>query len=1155
MQPGGATVGHPVDVATGAVYTKPRDISIHGKVELGWERHYSTALLDAPPTALGPGWTTRYFATLTRDATGFALGMPQGGIDVFADPTGSVERGAIVRNVSSFQELARRGDRYVVTRWDVESGRVERYVFLAGRRGDAWPLAAIEDATGQGLDLLRDAAGRLTGIRQRLERRTLRIGYDRTGLIEAVSFLHPDGRTEPLVRYEHDRAGRLTAAYDAAGCPDRYEYDETARLTREILKDGGAFSFRYDARGRCVRTSGIDGYDEKSLKFLDAIGWTEVTDSRGNVTRYQWNGIGQVLSVMTPLGARTRTEYDEHGRIVGEIDANGASTRYEYDEAGNRRAVLRPLGRVTAYEFDENHLPITAIDPAGNVWKRWYDAACRPIASEDPLGGRWEYAYDADGNLVQITDAKGAQRRRTFSGDGVLLAQTDWEGHTTQYTSDHFGRCIERRNPLGEATRTAYDHMGNPVAISLPDGSLARYRYDCLGNLIGKTDANGFTNSYRYGTGGRLLERTDPLRRVVRYRWGSEPGHLEAIVNERHEIHTIARDAEGRIVCEQGFDGRELRFRYDAAGNCVAATNGLGEETTYVIDALGQLTMKVLPDGGTVSFTYDVCGNPVAATNASHAITFERDALGRVIREVQDGYTLEREWDAIGNPTRLETSAGYTVDYAFDRNSSTSSLTLNGRTRIAFERDALGAEVTRALPGGVELRQRFGPMSQLAAQRVTLPARRAPSIAYHLHDSAVGAFAPALVERAYRYDAAGQLTSLEDHRWGEARYLYDPAQRLIQALRETGTSERFDYDITSNIITIASTLAEQSAIEALEYAPGNRLVRQGRARFSYDGNGRRIARVEERDGEPMEWRYVWDSEDQLVSVTDPGGAEWRYTYDAFGRRLSKTGPETSTRYVWDQDVVVHEIERDAPMSSWAFEPRGFQPLYKLQGGAGFAVVCDHLGTPRELVDARGTIAWTASYTAWGERDRTAANQIDCPIRFKGQWHDPESGLSYGRFRYYDPDNGQFLSPDPAGLRGGLNLYRYVRNPVNWVDPFGLTEDDACLAKKAEEDAKRDMRADDRNLSAHDKEFYGGDGTIYLVPGSGTPSGKPYVGSADDLGVRAATATDNRDRSQAVPIGSYPIGDIPARKLAEQQAIDDNGGLKNLDNKRNEIKKK
>ncbi|PNA01249.1 type IV secretion protein Rhs, partial [Pseudomonas sp. FW305-BF6] len=64
--------------------------------------------------------------------------------------------------------------------------------------------------------------------------------------------------------------------------------------------------------------------------------------------------------------------------------------------------------------------------------------------------------------------------------------------------------------------------------------------------------------------------------------------------------------------------------------------------------------------------------------------------------------------------------------------------------------------------------------------------------------------------------------------------------------------------------------------------------------------------------------------------------------------------------------------------------------------------------------------------------------LNQPLRFQGQYFDDESGLHYNRHRYYDPDVGRYLTPDPVKLAGGLNQYRYVPNPTGWVDPLGLT---------------------------------------------------------------------------------------------------------------------
>ena len=84
--------------------------------------------------------------------------------------------------------------------------------------------------------------------------------------------------------------------------------------------------------------------------------------------------------------------------------------------------------------------------------------------------------------------------------------------------------------------------------------------------------------------------------------------------------------------------------------------------------------------------------------------------------------------------------------------------------------------------------------------------------------------------------------------------------------------------------------------------------------------------------------------------------------------------------------------------------------------------------------------WSAVYHAYGQQAFTLANQIPQPLRFQGQYHDEESGLSYNRYRYYDVSALRYLSPDPIGLAGGVNAYAYVPSPLSRVDPLGL---DGC----------------------------------------------------------------------------------------------------------------
>ena len=81
--------------------------------------------------------------------------------------------------------------------------------------------------------------------------------------------------------------------------------------------------------------------------------------------------------------------------------------------------------------------------------------------------------------------------------------------------------------------------------------------------------------------------------------------------------------------------------------------------------------------------------------------------------------------------------------------------------------------------------------------------------------------------------------------------------------------------------------------------------------------------------------------------------------------------------------------------------------------------------------------WQADYATNGEATLSSNNQITSNLRFPGQYYDSESGLYYNTRRYYDPRIGRYITQDPIGFNGGLNLYNYVDgDPFNQIDPTG-----------------------------------------------------------------------------------------------------------------------
>ena len=208
--------------------------------------------------------------------------------------------------------------------------------------------------------------------------------------------------------------------------------------------------------------------------------------------------------------------------------------------------------------------------------------------------------------------------------------------------------------------------------------------------------------------------------------------------------------------------------------------------------------------------------------------------------------------------------------------------------------------------------------------------------------------------------------------------------------------------------------------------------------FDYDGIGNHV----NQDGtvpSPGGVTYRYDVNGDLKTRIDPTRAPSMptvtYKYDALGRRVARIKGSEWTRYTYDGEDVVLDENSDGSLVYYGNGPGIDNKLWYQQGSSSpVFFLTDHLGSTRALVSSTGSIIGTMDYDSFGK----PLGQMATRYQYAGREWDPDTELYYYRARWYDPQARRFISEDPIGLDGGINLYAYVENdPINGVDPSGL----------------------------------------------------------------------------------------------------------------------
>ncbi|WKX70641.1 putative T7SS-secreted protein [Streptomyces sp. XD-27] len=1030
--------GDPVDVATGKMFLPQTDVTLPGALPLEFKRQTESGF--AVGRWFGPSWTSTVDQRLEIDAEGVIFISEDGLILAYPHPAPGVPT---LPEAGPRWPLERdaHGD-YTLT--EPETGRVRHFTGPRGEEngGDGEArLEQISDRGGHRITFEYDSVGAPTAV-VHSGGYTLKL----TTADRRITALHlagagADGTDQELVRYGYTD-GSLTEVVNSSGLPMSFEYDDERRVIAWIDTNGSRYDYVYDNLDRCIAQGGEAGHVALRFDYNGAAEHpghrvTTVTTTEGAVSRYVVNERCKVVAETDPLGNTIRTEYDRFDRVVSRTDALGQTTGYEYDEAGHLTAITSPAGSRSTAEYNELGLPVALTGPDGATWYQTYDEAGRRTSATDPAGHTTHHAYDEMGHLAAVTDALGATTRVRCNKAGLPVEITDPLGGTTTYHRDGFGRPTTIVDPTGATTRLTWSVESKLTSRTAPDGSQERWTYDGEGNCVTHTDAIGGVTRYEYTHFDLMAARTGPDG--VRYEFTHDASlRLTEVANPQGLTWRYEYDAASRLLAEKDFDDRRVAYTYDVAGRLATRTNPLGQTVTYERDAAGRTVSKDA-DGRVTTFAYDAAGRLMSASGPDAEVVYQRDRLGRVKAEMVAGRVLTHTYDALGRRTRRVTPTGAISTYAYDAAGNRTTLTAQGHT-LASDHDATGRETIRRVGDTLTLTNTWDPLGRLTAQELT------------------GASEARIQHRAYTYREDGHLTGMADHLNGPRTFDLDTAGR-VTAVHAAGWTETYAYDEAGNQTQAAwpADHPSQDATGTRAYT-GTRLTRAGSYRYEHDAAGRLMLRQKTRlSKKPDTWRYEWDAEDRLRQVTTPDGTRWRYLYDPFGRRVAKQRLDADDEvteevtFTWDGPTLVEETTTAPGLPNpvtLTWDHAGLRPITQSEritdattqreiDARFFAIVTDLVGTPTELVAETGDIAWRTRSTLWGTTTWASNSTAYTPLRFPGQYFDPETGLHYNVQRYYDPESARYLSADPLGLTPAPNPATYVPNPHTWADPLGL----------------------------------------------------------------------------------------------------------------------
>ncbi len=713
---------------------------------------------------------------------------------------------------------------------------------------------------------------------------------------------------------------------------------------------------------------------------------TQITDRNGNFVTPQYDANGRLQSVTDAVGRVTTFTYGATGKIIKVTDPAGREATYEYDASNNLIKTVDMAGNLVTYTYDANSYMNSLTTPKGTYQVTnvpYVEPAFGLVVSSiaDPLGN--SRAYTTPGNvIVQVDDANGNPWQYFIrASDAATTDFTDPLGNKLHLDIDGAGNTTAIKDAKGNQTNLSYDSRGNVLTITNPLQNKVTLTYDNRDNLTSLKDPLLRTYQYVYDAKDHLTKVTDPKSGVTIFTYDSF-GQLTSLTDPRNNVTTFTYDNQGNLKTMTTPLGHITSYSYDAIGRLISATTPKGDTINYSYDDIDRLTKINYPDSSVALYTYECC-NLKMVSDKNGTLNFVYDKANRMATYADVfGKAIQYGYDKAGNLLSLSYPDGKLVTYEYDK-----------ANRLIKVTDWLGNTVT------------------------------------------------------YDYDAAGNLISARTFSGLVTAYQYDKSNRLTALANVKPDGSLLSYykytlDVLGNRKTVAAqeplSLALQPEMVTSSYDPDNQLTSATGKTFVHDNNGNLISETEGANVKT----YGYDLNDRLTQVT-ANGQTTQYQYDGLGYRLSKTVGSSVTRYVLDPNGVLSNVlgETDATGNFTSYYVYGLGLVSKITpNGQTFFHQYDGLGSTMAMTDPSGNVLNKYAYDPFGNLSSNFTETIPNPFRYVGRFGvmDESNGLLYMRARYYSPEVARFISKDPIGLAGGLNMYAYVRNnPVRLIDPTGL----------------------------------------------------------------------------------------------------------------------